>query len=68
MTHTILLDNKGYLALTTFTSIAVLSGIEYSSLALAVLLIPPVAKQLINTIKAITDRCLVALYIKNNVS
>ena len=68
MTHPILLTFQDGLALTTFTSIAVLSGIEYSSLALAVLLIPPVAKQLINTIKAIIDRCLVALYTKNNVS
>lgn len=42
MTHTTLLSNRRYLALTTFISIAVLSGIEYSSLALAVLLTAPV--------------------------
>lgn len=42
MTHTTLLSNRSYLALTTFISIAVLSGIDYSSLALAVLLTAPV--------------------------
>ena len=46
MTRTISLKNESYLAITTTISVGVLSGCEYCSPVLAVLLIIPVIKLL----------------------
>lgn len=50
MGNTISLKNENYLAITTIISFGVLSGCEYCSPVLAVLLINPVVKLLIKKI------------------
>ncbi len=47
MTDTVLLNTKGYLTVISIISVGVLSGSEYLSPVLAVLLIAPVARLLI---------------------
>jgi hypothetical protein len=50
MIHTTLLKNESYLAFTTIISVGVLSGCEYCSPVLAILLVTPVIKLLIKKI------------------
>ena len=50
MIQTLSLQNRSYLAVTTITSVGVLSGVEYCSPLLAVLLVTPLVKLLIEKI------------------